>query len=314
MTAWTARALAEQTGRTFVITGANSGVGLAAARDLIGRGAHLVLAVRDLAKGEQARAGLAVPGVAGTAEVRQLDLADLDSVAIFAKELTEQLASDRRLLNALVCNAGVMGGPLLFTAQGFERQVGTNHLGHAALVSALWPALHDAGGRVVLVSSIAARGGRLTATSSRDDLVAPSPYESQKVYSNSKQANLLFGQELHRRVAAAGSPVSAVVCHPGVSWTNLFARQLRDEGRGWLLPALALVRPIVFQSAAAGAQPTLRALDPSTPSGAFVGPKLLGQVRGRPELLEVYGTGSDPAVAGRLWELTEDILGAPLPV
>lgn len=314
MTAWTARQLAEQTGRTFVITGANSGIGFEAARDLVGRGGHVVLAVRDLVKGEQARAAITADGQSGSAEVRQLDLADLDSVAVFAKELTEQLESDGRLLNALVCNAGVMGGPLLFTTQGFERQMGTNHLGHAALTSALWPALHSAGGRVVVVSSIAARGGRLWTGTTREDLVAPSPYVSQKVYSNAKQANLLFAQELHRRIVVAGSPVSAVACHPGVSWTNLFARQLRDEGKGWVVPALTLVRPMVFQSATAGAQPTLRALDAATPSGAFVGPKLLNQMRGRPELLDVYGTGSDPAVAARVWQLTEEILRAPLPL
>jgi NAD(P)-dependent dehydrogenase (short-subunit alcohol dehydrogenase family) len=314
MTAWQARSLAEQTGRTFVITGANSGIGLEAARDLVGRGGHVVLAVRDLEKGEQARAAITGEGAKGSAEVRHLDLADLDSVAGFAKGLSEQLEAEGRLLNALVCNAGVMGGPLLFTTQGYERQVGTNHLGHVALVSALWPALHSAGGRVVVVSSIAARGGKLSTESTRDDLVKPSPYASQKVYSNAKQANLLFAQELHRRVVAAGSPVSVVACHPGVSWTNLFARQMRDEGKGWIVPALVLVRPIVFQSATAGAQPTLRALDPSTPSGAFVGPKLLGQVRGRPELLEVFGTANDPAVAAHVWQLTEDILGVPLPV
>ena len=313
MTGWQARQLAQQTGRTFVITGANSGIGLEAARDLVDRGGHVVLAVRDLAKGEQARAAIAA-GASGSAEVRHLDLADLDSVVGFAKELTEKLDADGRLLNALVCNAGVMGGPLLFTTQGFERQVGTNHLGHVALVSALWPALHSAGGRVVVVSSIAARGGRLSTASTRDDLVAPSPYDSQKVYSNAKQANLLFAQELHRRVVAAGSPASAVACHPGVSWTNLFARQLRDEGKGWIVPALTLVRPIVFQSATAGAQPTLRALDPATPSGAFVGPKKLNQMRGRPELLDVFGTGSDPAVAAHVWQLTEDVLGTPLPL
>lgn len=314
MTTWTARSLAEQTGRTFVITGANSGIGLEAARDLVGRGGHVVLAVRDLDKGEQARAALTGTGGTGSAEVRQLDLADLDSVAAFAKGLTEKLETNGRLLNALVCNAGVMGGPLLYTSQGFERQVGTNHLGHVALVSALWPSLHTAGGRVVVVGSITARGGRLSTQSTREDLVAPSPYESKKVYANSKQANLLFAQELHRRVVTAGSPVSAVACHPGVSWTNLFSRQLRDEGKGWMVPALTLIRPIVFQSAAAGALPTLRALDPSTPSGAFVGPKFLNGVRGRPEILEPFGTVEDPAVAAHIWQLTEDILGTPLPV
>ncbi len=304
---WNPRQLAQQTGRTFVITGANSGIGREAARDLVARGAHVVLAVRDVAKGEQARSGFTGPG---TASVQELDLADLDSVASFAKTV----AAEHDALNALVCNAGVMGGPLLFTAQGHERQVGTNHLGHAALVTALWPQLHAAGGRVVLVSSIAARGGRLSATTTREQLVAPSPYVGQAVYANSKQANLLFAQELHRRAGKAGSPVSAVACHPGVSDTALFTRQLSERRLGILNPVARAFMKVTLQSAAAGALPTLRALDHSTPSGAFVGPSALGQVRGKPELLDVYSTGKDPAVAARLWELTEEILGAPLPV
>src|SRR3954447_12581934 len=313
MTEWQPRHLAEQTGRTFVITGANSGVGLEAARDLVGRGAHVVLACRDTAAAERARAAITADA-RGTAEGRELDLADLDSVAAFAKGLTEQLESDGRLLNALVCNAGVMGGPLLYTTQGYERQMGTNHLGHAALITALWPALHTAGGRVVIVGSIAARGGQLSSTTTREDLVAPSPYSSQKVYSNTKQANLLFAKELHHRAVAAGSPVTVVACHPGVAWTNLFSRQMRDEGKAWVLPFLTLVRPIVFQSSTAGALPTLRALDISTPSGSFVGPSGLMQSRGKPALQEPFATVDDPAAAARLAELTEEVLGSPLPV
>lgn len=304
---WHPRQLAQQTGRTFVITGANSGIGRETARDLVSRGAHVVLAVRDAAKGEQARAGFTGPG---TAAVHELDLADLDSVAAFAKTVT----AEHEGLSALVCNAGVMGGPLRFTAQGHELQMGTNHLGHAALVTALWPLLHAAGGRVVLVSSIAARAGRLSSTTTREQLVAPSPYVGQAVYSNTKQANLLFAQELHRRAGRTGSPVSTVACHPGVSDTELFLRQLRERRLGVLAPLAKGVMKLALQSAAAGALPTLRALDHSTPSGAFVGPTALGQIRGRPELLEVYSTGKDPAVAARLWELTEEVLGAALPV
>ncbi|MCW2679135.1 MAG: putative oxidoreductase or Short-chain dehydrogenase [Frankiales bacterium] len=304
---WNPRQLAQQTGRTFVITGANSGIGREAARDLVARGAHVVLAVRDTRKGEQAKASFSGPG---TSAVHELDLADLDSVAAFAKGVSAEHES----LNALVCNAGVMGGPQLFTAQGHERQMGTNHLGHAALVTALWPLLHSGGGRVVLVSSIAARGGRLSADTTREQLVAPSPYVGQAVYANTKQANLLFAQELHRRAGKAGSPVSAVACHPGVSDTALFTRQLSERGVGFLNPVARAVMKVALQSAHAGALPTLRALDHSTPSGAFVGPSAVGQMRGKPELLDVYSTAKDPAVAARLWELTEEILGAPLPV
>lgn len=304
---WHPRQLAQQTGRTFVITGANSGIGLETARDLVSRGAKVVLAVRDTAKGEAAAATLTGPG---TATVAELDLADLDSVERFAKDLGAELEG----LSALVCNAGIMGGPHGLTRQGYELQMGTNHLGHAALIAGLWPLLHSAGGRVVLVSSIAARGGRLTAQTTRDQLVAPSPYVGQLVYSNTKQANLLFAQELHRRAGASGSPVSSVACHPGVSQSELFARQLRERKLGLLVPIAKAVSKVALQSSEAGALPTLRALDHSTPSGAFVGPAALGQFRGRPELLEVYRTGSDPATAARLWELTEEILDTKLPV
>jgi len=306
---WHPRQLAQQTGRTFVVTGANSGIGLEAARDLVGRGAHVVLAVRDPARGRTA--ARALDGAPGSTSVVELDLSDLDAVAAGAKTITAEHTD----LHALVCNAGVMGGPYLLTAQGFERQMATNHLGHAALVSALWPLLHSAGGRVVLVSSIAARGGRLSATTTREELVEPgASYDGKVVYGNSKQANLLFAQELHRRAGRAGSPVSAVAVHPGVSATNLFARQLVDGGRTLLAPLSRVLTRVALQSAAAGALPTLRGLDHSTPSGAFVGPARFGQVRGRPELLDVYHSGKDPAVAARLWELTEDVLGAPLPV
>jgi NAD(P)-dependent dehydrogenase (short-subunit alcohol dehydrogenase family) len=241
------------------VTGANSGIGLEAARELVGRGAHVVLAVRDTAKGEQAAARLAGPG---WTSVVALDLSDLDRVAGCAATLLERHDN----LAALICNAGVMGGPLLLTPRGFERQIATNHLGHAALVAALWPLLHASASRVVLVTSIEARRGQLSPHTTREELLNPVPYDGRQVYRNSKQANLLFAQELHRRCRRAGSPVSAVAVHPGASATDLFARQLERAGRG------------------------------------------------RPELLDVYASAKDPATAARLWELTEQVLGRPLPV
>lgn len=306
---WDLRQLGSQTGRTFVVTGANSGVGLETARALAQRGAHVVLAVRDTVRGEQARSEVLSTAGQGRASVVRLDLADLDSVAEGAARIAD-LGPD---LHGLVCNAGVMGGRAAVTAQGYERQMGTNHLGHAALVQRLWPQLCSAAGRVVMITSVAARGGRLNAGTTLEQLTAPSPYLQNVVYSNTKQANLLFAQELHRRAVAAGAPVSAVAAHPGVSASNLFARQLRERGLGLLAPAANVALRLALQSAAAGALPTLRALDHSTPSGAFVGPAHLGQTRGRPELLEVYSTGRDEATARRLWELTEELLGAPLP-
>ncbi len=288
------------------MTGANSGIGLEAARALVARGGHVVLAVRDTAKGEQAATRIAG---AGSASVIELDLSDLDQVAACAGTLLDR----HDHLDALVCNAGVMGGPLLLSAQGFERQMATNHLGHAALVAALWPRLRASSSRVVLVASTEARGGRLSPRTTRAELVDPTPYDGRQVYRNTKQANLLFALELHRRCARAGSPVSAVAVHPGASATNLFARQLEDAGHTRLARASKLGTGVLLQSASAGALSTLRAVDRGTPSGAFVGPARFGQFRGPPTLLDVYASAKDPATAARLWELTEQVLARPLP-
>jgi NAD(P)-dependent dehydrogenase (short-subunit alcohol dehydrogenase family) len=306
---WDVRQLAPQTGRTFVVTGANSGLGLETARALVQKGAHVVLAVRDTDRGEQAREQITAAG-RGTASVVRLDLADLDSVREAGKTIVEAHAD----VHGLVANAGIMGGPFGTTAQGFERQFGTNHLGHAALVTALWPALRSAAGRVVLVTSLAARGGRIGPDTRAEQLTAPSPYLQHAVYANSKQANLLFAQELHRRAAAAGVPVSVVAAHPGVSASNLFLRQLEERRLGFLAKPVEVGMKVALQSSEAGALPTLRALDPSTPSGAFVAPGGLGQTRGKPVLVDVFATGRDERAASRLWELTEELLGAPLPL
>ena len=304
---WHPRLLAEQSGRTVVVTGANSGIGLEAARSLVGRGAHVVLAVRDTVKGEKAAARLAGNG---STSVVELDLSDLDQVTRCAKTLLDR--HDK--LSALICNAGVMGGPFLLTPQGFERQMATNHLGHAALVAALWPLLHASAARVVLVSSSEARRGQLSPQTTAEQLLNPTRYDGRQVYRNSKQANLLFAQELHRRCTKAGSAVSAVAVHPGAAATDLFARQLERAGRDRLAAVSKVVTTVLLPSAAAGAFATLRALDDSTPSGAFIAPAGFTQLRGRPELVDVYASAKQPATAARLWALTEQALGRPLPV
>jgi len=304
---WHLRDLAQQTGRTFVVTGANSGIGFEATRGLVEHGAHVVLAVRNTTKGEKAAATLEG---SGSTSVVELDLADLDQVAGCATKLLESHDN----LAALICNAGIMGGPFLLSPQGFERQMATNHLGHAALIAALWPLLQTSASRVVLVSSNEGRDGKLSAQTTREQLLNPAPYDGKQVYRNTKQANLLFAQELHRRCARAGSPVSAVAVHPGASGTNLFARQLERAGRDQLARVSKVVTSVLLPSTAAGARATLRAVDESTPSGAFVGPARLGQLRGPPEFLDVYASAKDPATAARLWELTEQALERSFPV
>jgi NAD(P)-dependent dehydrogenase (short-subunit alcohol dehydrogenase family) len=320
--------MADLTGRTVLVTGANSGVGRFTASALARAGAHVLLACRDPGKGQAVSDGLP-----GSATVLPLDLADLDSVAVAAAWVAERYP----VLDLLVANAGIMGGPLRYSAQGFELQMATNHLGHFALVARCWPLLTAApAARVVVVSSIAARGGRLSAATSAEDLVNPQPYRAQAVYSNTKQANLLFAIELHRRTgAAAGAAAGAgtgagtgagagaaagagagaaqprvLAAHPGVSWTNLFPRQLAEQGLGWLTGPARLVGPLVMQSAAAGAEGPLRAAtDPELVGGSFVGPRGLGQTRGRPRVLRLYPSAIDPAVAARLWALSEELTG-----
>ncbi len=299
MAGWDESALPDLSGRKVVVTGANSGIGFEAARMLLAHGADVVLACRDESKG---RAALAALGrTAGQGEVARLDLADQASVRAFA----EQAAGVTDLLN----NAGVMACPLAFTADGLELQMGTNHFGHALLTALLLPKLAP-GARIVFVSSIAARGGRLGPAMTVEQLTSPLPYSAQRVYSNTKQANLLFSQELERRLRAAGRPALSLAAHPGVSATELFPRQLRDSNRAFLVPLARRAMRLVLQPARAGALPSLRALvDPAVQGGELIGPRHLGQSRGAPEFLPVYRTGRDEQAARRLFELTEEVLG-----
>jgi len=200
---WTPKDLPSQSGRTVVITGANSGIGLAAARELGRAGAHVVLAVRD-----EARGAAAAESIAGETEVRRLDLADLSSVHAFADGFEGDI-------DVLINNAGVMAIPESRTADGFEMQIGTNHLGHFALANLLLPRIRD---RVVVVASGAHRMGKIRL----DDLNwEQGGYQSWRAYGQSKLANLLFASELQRRLGEAGSDVRAVAAHPGYAATNL---------------------------------------------------------------------------------------------
>jgi NAD(P)-dependent dehydrogenase (short-subunit alcohol dehydrogenase family) len=276
----------DQSGRTFVVTGANSGIGLAAARELAGSGAHVVLAVRDAAKGEAAAAGLS-----GDPEVRALDLADLASVRAFAEGLD-------RNVDVLVNNAGVMATPHRTTTDGFELQLGTNHLGHFALAGLLLPRIRD---RVVTISSGAHRRGRINF----DDLMSERAYRRWPAYSQSKLANLLFMHELQRRLGVAGSPLRSVAAHPGWAATNLQFHTESIQDR-----IMALGNRIFAQSDEQGAWPTLyAATTPDLPGGSYVGPGGFLERRGNPKLVGSSAAARDEETARRLWEVSEELTG-----
>lgn len=291
-TRWTAADLPSQEGRVFIITGANSGIGLPTARALGKAGAHVVLAVRDVAKGETAAAS-----VPGDREVRHLDLADLASVRAFA----EAWQGD---IDVLINNAGVMRTPERRTVDGFELQVGTNHLGHFAMTNLLLPQLTD---RVVTVSSNAHRGGSI----SLDDLNwQRRRYQRWGAYQQSKLANLLFTLELERRLTAANSPVRALAAHPGYAATNL---QFRSE-RGLEDRVMGLSNRLFAQSDEAGAWPTLFAASQDLPGGGYVGPDGLAEQRGHPTLVGRTAAASDVEMAKRLWALSEELTGVQFPL
>ena len=276
----------------MVITGATSGIGFAAAKVLTDKGARVVLAVRNQSKGADAVARLG-----GSAEVRPLDLADLSSVRAFADEWDGPV-------DLLINNAGVMAVPLGRTAQGFELQFGTNHLGHFALTNLLLPHLRD---RVVCVSSSAHRMGHIELT---DLNWERRPYKQWPAYGQSKLANLLFVLELERRLTAAGSDVRAVAAHPGFARTNLQGH----SGNAWADRATLMVTKVVGQSAAQGAWPTLFAATQDIPGGSYVGPGGFAETRGLPQLVGRTPEASDPELAKQLWTSSEELTGVSFPL
>ncbi len=279
--------LPDMAGRTVIVTGANSGIGRAAASALAGAGAHVVLAVRDIDKGRAAAAGMP-----GETEVRQLDLASLASVREFAG------AWDGKL-DLLINNAGVMAPPLGRTAEGFELQFATNHLGHFALTNLL---LEHVSGRVVTVASGAHRMGAIDF----DDLNwERKRYSAWRAYGQSKLANLLFTSELQRRLEAAGSSVLATAAHPGYAATNLQFH----SGRRALDLLSVLGNRLIAQDEDAGALPTLYAAVADVPGGSFAGPDGPMEVRGKPKLVGRSKAARDADVARRLWDASEELTG-----
>ncbi len=299
---WSADQSPDQTGRTAVVTGANSGLGLVTARELARAGASVVLACRNSQKGEAAAAeiGAEVPGA--RLEVAELDLSSLASVRRFAGALG---AGELALL---INNAGIMMTPQQQTTDGFELQFGTNHLGHFALTGLLLERLGRAeGARVVTLSSLEHKSGHIDF----GDLQLVHGYAPRKAYRQSKLANAAFGLELDRRLRAAGSPVVSVLAHPGYTATNL-----QSTGpTGIMKPLLAVGNRVFAQNAAQGALPTLYAATaPDVKGGDYYGPDGFQELRGRPAKVNVIAEGRDPAVGRRLWEVSEELTGVEYPL
>jgi NAD(P)-dependent dehydrogenase (short-subunit alcohol dehydrogenase family) len=288
---WTAADLPSFTGRTVVVTGATSGLGLVTATELARVGARVVLAVRDVAKGTELAKQLG-----DGAEVREVDLGSLDSIRAFA----EGWSGD---IDVLVNNAGIMNVPKAVTVDGFERHIGVDHLGPFALTNLLLPHVTD---RVVTVSSIVHRSGTIVL----DDLMWENrSYKRMAAYGQAKLANLLFSLELQRRLDEAGSPVRSLTSHPGYAATNL---QSRTENP--VTDLLGRVGNAMFaQSAEAGALPSLYAASQALPGGSYVGPDGFGEYRGSPTLVGRSVEASDAELATQLWDASEKLTGVTFP-
>ena len=297
---WTCDDMPGQHGRLAVVTGANTGLGFETARILAARGASVVLAVRDTDKGKAAAARIAgtAPGVNVT--VQPLDLASLESIRAAAGELRARHPA----IDLLVNNAGVMFPPRQTTPDGFELQLGTNHLGHFALTGLLLEQMLPVpGSRVVTVSS---QAHRIRARINFDDLQGERSYRRVAAYSQSKLANLMFTYELHRRLSSAATTTIAVAAHPGLASTELT--------RNSPAASAALAR-LISQKPAMGALPTLRAAtDPRVLGGQYYGPGGIFGTRGYPELARSSGQSRDTAIQRRLWTVSEELTGVTFPV
>ena len=275
-----------QDGRRFVVTGANSGVGLETTRALAAAGAHVVLACRSPARGAEA-----ARSIAGDVVIATLDLSDLASVRAFADGVGE--------IDVLVNNAGIMGVPFSRSADGVELQFATNHLGHFVLTNLLLPRLSD---RVVVVSSIAHRRAALCL----DDLDwSRRRYNGFAAYGQSKLANLLFLAELQRRLTAAGSKLRATGAHPGSTATGITGH----TGRSWATAVGSWGHGLVGMTPAQGALPTLWAATQDVPGNTYVGPDRLREMRGRPIGVGRSRTAMDPDLARALWARSEELSG-----
>jgi NAD(P)-dependent dehydrogenase (short-subunit alcohol dehydrogenase family) len=299
---WSAADVPDQTGRVAIVTGANSGLGFDTAAVLAGKGAHVVLAVRNLDKGNEAASRITSKSPNAMVSLQELDLTSLDSV----REAADQLRADYPRIDLLINNAGVMYVPTRETTKdGFEMQFGTNHLGAFALTGQLLDNLLPVeGSRVIAVSSV---GHRILARIHFDDLQLERKYNRVEAYGQSKLANLLFTYELQRRLAAKGTPTIAAVAHPGFSDTELM-RHLPGFIPDFLWRALT-------QPADMGALAILRAAtDPGVQGGQYYGPDGIGEVRGYPKVVKSSAQSHNEDIQRRLWTVSEELTGVTFPV
>ena len=297
---WTADDIPDLSGKTIVVTGGNSGIGYEAALALARKRAEVILACRDLGKARTAAAQIAASAGAKV-DVMELDLSNLASVRGFS----DAFHLKHQALDVLCNNAGVMAIPYRQTADGFEMQFGTNHLGHFALTGLLLDRLlATEGARVVNVSSGAHRMGKIRF----DDLQWKNGYRKWSAYGQSKLANLLFTLELQRKVNAAGRKLLAVACHPGYAATNLQAAGPRMQGSSMLESLFSVGNSLLAQSAAMGALPTeYAAVAPDVHGNDYIGPDGIGELWGTPEHVGRSAAAQDGAVASRLWEVSEQL-------
>jgi len=300
---WSADDVPDLTDRVAIVTGANSGIGLEAARVLAARGAHVVLACRDAGRGGAARDAIREAHPDASTEFAPLDLASLASVRAFS----DAFVANYDRLDILCNNAGVMALPPRTTADGFEMQLGTNHLGHFALTARLLDRLLAApAARVVTVSSTMHRPGRLR----WDDLQLQASYGKWRAYAQSKLANLLFAFELDRRLRRAGSRAISVAAHPGYAATNLVNVGPQMAPARVFERLAAIGSRILAQGAEDGALPTLyAAAAPTVNGGDFFGPGGLFELRGAPKQVRASSRARNETDAARLWEISESLTG-----
>jgi NAD(P)-dependent dehydrogenase (short-subunit alcohol dehydrogenase family) len=301
MSGWGVEDIPSQQGRIAVITGTNSGLGFVTARELARAGATVVMTSRDPARGADAEQRLRAEVPTADVHLESLDLASLASIRAFAG----RISATYKGLDVLVNNAGVMAIPRAATADGFEMQLGTNHLGHFALTGLLLPRLvKRPGSRVVTISSAAHKVGAIRF----DDLLAHKSYFSWRAYAQSKLANLLFAYELQRRLAASHLTTISVAAHPGYASTNLQAVGPQQSGNKVMGMLMNLGNLAFGQTADDGALPQLYAATaPDVEGGCFYGPSRLMESRGAPKRVDSTSRSKDPRLAARLWSVSEDL-------